>query len=309
MAEEAVVEDRGDDVAPPAKEPEKDSEEVAEQKTEEVAEKAEEAQEEEEPTSGQTIPFSRFRAQNLRLREAEKRAAELADQLKEMTDKQAASVPEPMSQTDVRDFDAEIAAAEKAMEAALTDNDTAAVLAAQREIRAVERAQYQHELEAVKAATAQTQSVLAEKAFDDTLSLIESEFPELDPTSSTHNPIKMALVQDLLRSYEGQGMASEDGLLRAVAMAYPDSELAGELLGTQSKEKKVAATEAKSATPRGVAAKLAAAKNLPPDLNAVGGENSDTAGMKSEIDVTKLSDEEFAALPSETRARLRGDLL
>lgn len=312
MAEEAAKEDRGDEIAPTA-EPEKVEVEAKaaepEKEEEAKAEAAEAEKEAEGEPTGQTIPFSRFRAQNLRLREAEKRAEDLAKQLKDMTDKQAeVTTPEPAKKEEVRDFDAEVAEAEKKLEGALADNDTAAILAAQREIRAIERAQYQQALEDVRATTVQTQSVLADKAFEDTLSLIESEFPELDPGSDSHDPIKQTLVQDLLRSYEGQGMSSEDGLLRAVAMAYPQSDLAKELFGTRGAPKQEAAKPA-PAKPRGVAEKLAAAGKLPPDLTAVGGENSDAAGMKSDIDVTKLSDEEYAALPRETLARLRGDVL
>jgi hypothetical protein len=39
------------------------------------------------------------------------------------------------------------------------------------------------------------------------------------------------------------------------------------------------------------------------------GMDSDKAGVKGDIDVSKLSADEFAALPESTKAKLRGDLL
>ena len=39
------------------------------------------------------------------------------------------------------------------------------------------------------------------------------------------------------------------------------------------------------------------------------GMDSDKAGIKDKIDVSKLTPEEFAALPEATKAKLRGDVL
>jgi len=292
MADE---EDRGDQVT---------EEEVEETKTEEVEEpKAEKEEPEEEPTSGMTVPLSRFKAQNLRLREMEKELEELR-----AAQQKAAPQTKPDEKEVPRDFDQELEAAEAKLEAALKDNDAAAIMAANREIRAVERAQHKAELDALRQTDQETQNQLADRAFEETLSLIESSFPELDPTSSTHNPLKTQLVQDLLRSYEGQGMSSDDALLRATAMAYPESDLAKDLLGAQERKQAQDAQQTETGK-RGLKEKLDAASRTPPNLNQAGGENSDRAGVQGELDPTKLTDEELDKLPPEVLKRLRGDTI
>jgi hypothetical protein len=51
------------------------------------------------------------------------------------------------------------------------------------------------------------------------------------------------------------------------------------------------------------------AKKQPPDLSDAGAD-SDKSGKKSEdVDVTKLSTDEFDALPETTKKRLRGDFV
>ena len=51
------------------------------------------------------------------------------------------------------------------------------------------------------------------------------------------------------------------------------------------------------------------AKNHPPS-GGTAGLSSDQAGLQdSNVDVAKLSDKEFEALPASTKARMRGDLL
>jgi len=293
MADE---EDRGDQVT---------EEEVEE--TKEVGEaeetKAEKEEPEEEPTSGMTVPLSRFKAQNLRLREMEKELEELR-----AAQQKAAPQTKPDEKEVPRDFDQELEAAEAKLEAALKDNDAAAIMAANREIRAVERAQHKAELDALRQTDQETQNQLADRAFEETLSLIESSFPELDPTSSTHNPLKTQLVQDLLRSYEGQGMSSDDALLRATAMAYPESDLAKDLLGAQERKQAQDAQQTETGK-RGLKEKLDAASRTPPNLNQAGGENSDRAGVQGELDPTKLTDEELDKLPPEVLKRLRGDTI
>ena len=57
-----------------------------------------------------------------------------------------------------------------------------------------------------------------------------------------------------------------------------------------------------------VAKNIEAAASQPPGMDDVG-KDTDKAGMKEQVDVSKLSQEEFAALPEATKAKLRGDLL
>ena len=166
--EQVTEEDRGDDLESAPKE---------EAKAVEPEAKAEPEQEEPEVSSGQTIPFSRFKAQNVRLREFEKRAEELQKQLEELqtTPKEPAAKVEP--EAGERDFDAEISVVEKKLEDALADNDAAAIMAANRELRAIDRALHKLELEQIRAETQQTQNTVAERAFEETLTMVESHFP------------------------------------------------------------------------------------------------------------------------------------
>jgi hypothetical protein len=303
--EAEAVEDRGDTVA---------EAEVAEAEAEVVEAEAEVAEAEtevaeaeaSEAPSGQTVPWSRFRSQNLRLREAERKLAEAQEKL----DSQTAATPEPAKEavaTEARDFDAEITTAEEQLAAALEDNDTTKVLEATRAIRAIERAQYNQRFEELSKADQTTQAQLADRAFEEALDSVERELPQIDPNSEQFDQIKQTLVQDLVRSYEAQGYASEDALLKAAAMAFPESEFGRSLLGLESAEKEEVAETKAPAPPRKLADKVAAAASTPPNINKAGGASSDKAGLTSEVDVAQLSDEEFDALPERTRARMRGD--
>lgn len=290
------VEDRGDDVVTEEPKAEDKTEEPkAEDKTEEP--KAEEAKAEEDDTPpSKTIPFTRFKAQNLRLKEAE---AELAKAREELAEAKKASEPAPKEEpkSESRDFDAEVTAAEAKLEAALTDNDAKAILAAQRELRGVEKAQMQAEIDAIRGDTKATQDQIAQAAFDETLALVEQEYPELDPNSDVSDAAKQDAVQALLNAYEQQGYASDDALVKAVGVIYPEQA-----------EKTAEPAEGKKAD-RGIEAKVDAASKTPPNLAKAGGENSDAAGADSEIDAAKLSDEEYDKLPEATKKRLRGDTI
>jgi hypothetical protein len=304
-SEQELPEDRGDQVESP--EPEKVEAKAAPEKTEEAApEKTEEAAP--EKTDGQTVPFSRFSRQNTRLREAEKRAEELAQKLAEL---EKPAEPAPAATEEEPDLDKAMEVAEKALLDAMNDNDPEKIMVANREIRKLDREIYKRDLDAVWQETHQTQESIADRAYQDMLSAVEEEFPQLDPASDSFDELKQKLVQDLLTAYEAQGIASDEALLQAAALVFPDSELARDILGVEpdNKAEEAAGTQERAPSAKGIAEKIAAAKATPPDLNKAGGENSDTAGVQSNVDINKLTDEEFDALPKETQKRARGDYI
>lgn len=311
---EEVV-DRGDSLEPTDKNVEEDTGDEVEETTdttasdeeaddEETDADADEDTSEDEVPAGKTVPWSRFRSQNLQLREAQQKLAEAEAALEANK-----TAPEPKTEDKpaARDFDAEAAEAEAKMAAALEDNDATAVLAANRELLAIERARNDMRFEELRNEDKNTQTLLADRAFNEALDLVEAELPQIDPNSDEFDAIKQTLVQDLVRSYEQQGYASDDALLKAAAMAFPESEFGQNLLNTASKETKPAATKKSAPKARSIKDKLEAAKSTPPNINKAGGASSDKAGMTSEVNVADLSDEEFAALPEHTKARLRGD--
>jgi hypothetical protein len=292
------VEDRGDT-------PQQEEKEVVEQKQE--AEPEAQAETEVEAASGQTVPLARFRAQNVRLKETQAELDKLRDELKEIQEQQRKVVEAsqtPARQED-RNFEKEIESLESDLEKAYKDNDAEAIMAATKQLRVVERELLKSELESVQAMSQQTAQQVADQAFEETLTLIETEFPELDPESDNADQPKIAAVQALLSAFEQQGMASDDALIQAVATIFPDSEVGKGFQGTQQQEAK----PAEESTKRGLEDKLKAIKNTPPNLSEAEGEDSDKAGMSSELDTSKLSDEEYDKLPESTKRRLRGDTL
>lgn len=282
--EDDEVLDRGDAVedspeTPPKDEPAK------------VEAKADEPPKDEVPApSGQMVPLSRFQAQNVRLREQERAYEELQARFEEMEKQRTPSKEEAPK---ARDFVTEAAEVEKKLEAAIADNDIAAVAAANRELRAIDRAELEYRMGEVQQSTAQVNTRIELQAFEETLTAVETEYPELDPTSSTANETKIDAAQALVAAYEGRGYSSSDALIKAVSVLYPE---------TPAVE-----TPAASTPPRGIKDKIAAVATTPPNLSKAGGENSDAAGMQSELDPALISDDEFDKLPEATKRRLRGD--
>lgn len=213
----------------------------------------------------------------------------------------------------VADLNAEITAAEGEilkMEGEyaklLTDGETEKAVAVMTKIRKLERemADAKNDMKTQAAVSLATENARYNMA----LERIEAAFPVLNPDHDDYDAELMTDVADLKVTYQRKGMTPTDALQKAVK----------KLVGTES-AKQEAATEVKpKVDAKDVAAerkKAAVTKNLkdaastPASTKDVGLDSDKAGGTISAKDVLKMSFKDFSALPEETLARMRGDVL
>lgn len=150
------------------------------------------------------------------------------------------------------------------------------------------RAQYIANMQAI-----QVQETIAYNAMVDQVELL---VPELNPNDDDFDEELLEDVGDLVKTYEAKGIRPADALKKAVIR----------LVGKDAFEvtKRDLKTEKVQPKKTDIAKNVAAAKKTPPDAQR---------GVKkeefTEIDASKLSDEEFKALPESKKKQLRGDYL
>lgn len=170
--------------------------------------------------------------------------------------------------------------------------DKAAALRA--EIREVERKTMMFEVQQQMGQTVQqsTEAIaLQNKAVE-----LQAAFPELDEMAPEYNKEMTQEVMDLRDAFMIQGFTGADALEKAakyVVQPKQEVEAAVETDTTQKavvEKKKVANTKKK----------IQAAEKQPPTLKG-------TNKAEKKVDISKMSVEEFDALPAETLRRMRGD--
>lgn len=301
---EALEEALQDDPVP-EKAPEPEAKELTEP---EEAEEAEEAAEEEQPRNekGQfdkkepRIPKSRFDEQVGKEREAreaaERRAAELERQLVERQQQERQSA-------DVEAVEAKIGEMEKQYSQLLLDGEADKAAQIMSQIRKAERQIATTEAEA---RTAQrTTQILESERVELAIAQAESQFPQLNPESEEFDEqIVNFVLAEQQRLIKTQGLAPSKALGRAaesVMKRFAPQEQAAPQKGLA----KAAAEDRKAEQ---VKKNLAASKSQPASMKD-SGMDSDKAGASGLPDPTKMTSDEWAALPEATKARLRGDVL
>ena len=134
---------------------------------------------------------------------------------------------------------------------------------------------------------------------EDVAEELARKYPTLDPEAKEFNEGYIDEVIELRDAFIGKGYEPADALIRSVKYIVADHNIPESGTTTQPQQDELAKKRAQ------VAAKLEAAEQQPPDLV---GEGSSTKGQ-SAVDIATLSDDEFAALPAATLARLRGDIV
>ena len=140
-------------------------------------------------------------------------------------------------------------------------------------------------------------SLLQQKADE-----LANMYPELNENSTKLDQALLDEVIEMRDAYIGRGYEPVDALEKSVNYVAKFNGLGTEVastMGTQAPEDEVAKKRAE------VSRKLDAAQSQPPEM---AGESSASRG-ETNINIETLTDEEFAALPESTLARLRGDLL
>ncbi len=229
---------------------------------------------------------------------AERRAAELSKQSKREE-----------VQTTIQDLELQIKEVRKAERAALIDGDVdkAEEFSAQRDALNRQIARIENSVQTTEV-SAQT---IEQIKVDTTIERLHEMYPQLDENSEEYNE---ELVVDVLDKRDGlmrrEGLSMSAALSKAAKIvmarqkameAEPESEAApkGKTLADGQKVDRKAAAVAKN---------VAAAAAQPPSMKSAG-MDSDKSGAKGLPDITKMSTDEFDALPEATKARLMGDVL
>ncbi len=248
------------------------------------------------------IPKSRFDEAVGKEREAreaaERRAAELERQLNARQERQAEAAQ-------VAELEKQIEGLESKHAELLLDGDTAGAAKIMREIRMAERQIATAEAEA--RAAARTAQALEADRLEASIARVEADYPQFNPDSELFDEDLVGLVLTKQRALIAGGMrpseaiekASRDVATRFIKAPEPAKEEKGLSVAKQVKETR---------TKEAVAAALAAQSQQPASTKEVG-LDSDKLGEKGLPDVSKMSADEFDALPESTKARLRGDII
>lgn len=260
-------------------------EEVAEEAVveEEVVEEAVVVEEVVEDAKKHMIPKRRLDDVVAKQRKAEQEAAELRKELAEALAK-AQAIPA----IDVR------ALSKQRNEAVLDgDLDKAAEIDEQLHAATQQTASEPIDMDALEA------RVEAKMELKSTLTSVFKEYPQLDTDSDVFDEDLNAEALVFQSAYLNQGYLPAEAVRRAANAAV--RVVRPELL-TETAEPKAAVKTRKT----NVKGNVEASNAQPPKMNQ--GESGGKTSSEM-VDITKLTDEEFDALPEATRARMRGDLV
>ena len=214
---------------------------------------------------------------------------------KQLDDLQTAKV-EAVTEAPEYDF----AAKEAEYQQFVLDGESEKAIALRTEIRNAEKQQIMFEVQQTTAQNIQ-QSTEAQ-SLQAKATELEAQYPVFDVNSAEHDPDLLKEALELRDAFMIQGYDGAYALDKAVNTTLTLKK--PELLQTEAPkvDPKVAEINKKKQTAK-VSAKIEASQQQPP---AMKGEGAAQRGDKP-IDLNKLSEKEFSALPEETLKRLRGD--
>jgi len=296
VAEEPVAE------VEEVEEPEEETVSKDEQSTEEETESGEETaelEEEEVEAEPESIadekPAKKPMVPKARLDEVLAKQKALQKQLDEINaaNEKAEEAPESY------DFDAK----EVEYQNMVLDGETDKAVALRREIRKAEREQLEYEMRQEMSQTVNQDRQMT--ALQQAANAMEDAYPVFDSNSEVFDQDITNEVVELRDAFIMKGYEAVDALSKAVKYVVKDHDLdqvqesAPSLAGKAQKSDELAKKRAQ------VSKKLKAAEAQPPELP---GESSSNHGEKG-IDLSTLTEDEFAALPEATLKRLRGDII
>ena len=294
VAEEPVAE--VEEVEEPEEETVSKDEQSTEEETESEEETAELEEEEAEPESiADEKPAKKPMVPKARLDEVLAKQKALQKQLDEINaaNEKAEEAPESY------DFDAK----EVEYQNMVLDGETDKAVALRREIRKAEREQLEYEMRQEMSQTVNQDRQMT--ALQQAANAMEDAYPVFDSNSEVFDQDMTNEVVELRDAFIMKGYEAVDALSKAVKYVVKDHDLdqaqesAPSLAGKAQKTDEVAKKRAE------VSKKLRAAEAQPPELP---GESSSNHGEKG-IDLSTLTEDEFAALPEATLKRLRGDII
>lgn len=283
----------GEGDKPENKEGKTDLDKEGEETEEEKAER-ERLEAEEEKRKRIRIPKARF---DEALGKAKQREQALLDEIEKLKGGQHASATAKA----VRDMRDEIDKLQDKYEDLILDGrkDEARKVRRQVEMLRDELSEYQTNTKSEAARRA----AIDEMSYNAQLAGYEAKYPALNPEHEDFDEDKTDEVATLLDAFVKSGQKRADALAKAVKYVLGAPPAAGKG-GDDDKAKGLA--EQRAAEARKKAAE--ANKRQPPDGKNVGLDSDKAGGGKGgDVDVLRLSQDKFAKLDEETKAKLRGD--
>lgn len=228
---------------------------------------------------------------------AERRAAELERQL-QMREKQERNENTALA------YEAEIEKLESQHAELLLDGNVAEATKVMRQIRTMERQIAVAEAE--ERAATRTAQALESDRMQATIARIEATHPEMNPQSEVYDQDLIDLVLTKQRGFVEQGLSPSQAIEKAASYvadrflkkAAPEVSPKGLEAGRKEDGRKQQAVE-----------KALAVQQAQPSSVKEVGMDSDKLGEKGLPDVSRMTADEFAALPEATQARLMGNLV
>ena len=245
------------------------------------------------------IPVERHKATLDKEREAreaaERRAAEL-----ELRLQQTAQQQEKMLRTE--EIETQIESLEEKYQEQLLDGNTKEAGQIMRQIRHMERQIATAEAEARASQT--TAQALEGERMELAIARLEADYPEFNTASENYDADLVSLVLAKQKAYVSAGDSPSRAMIKAgeeVAKRF--------LTKAASEDAKGLAKAAENDRQKQAVGKALSAQRAQPASMKETGMDSDTRGEKGLPDVSKMSADDFAALPEATQARLLGNLV
>lgn len=268
----------------------KEGEETEEEKAERL--KAEEAA---EKAKRIRIPKSRF---DEALGKAKQREAALLEEIEKLKGGQQASATAKA----VKDMRTEIDKLQDKYEDLILDGKKDEARKVRRQVEELrdELSEYQTNTKSEAARKA----AIDEMSYNAQLAGYEAKYPALNPEHEDFDEEKTDEVASLLTAFVKAGQKRADALAKAVKYVLGTPPAAGKSGDDGDKSKELADQRAADARKKAAEAN----KKQPPNGKDVGLDSDKAGGGKGgDVDVLRLSQDKFAKLDEETKAKLRGD--
>lgn len=248
----------------------------------------------EQTTETFMIPKSRYDAVMGRLKEAEAR-------LNAQRQQPTVAPMQQMEQDEGSNYEQRLADIDAQIAEAVKDSDGEKAAQLMRESRSIQNEMLQAQLSQAQSTT--SSATIEQIRYDTLVDQIEAILPEVNPDSPQYDAGMVMEVQDLSEAFQARGLSASQALTKALNYVKPD--------WRSPRPAQTEATTASDPSPApqrratNVKQNLSDARSQPPSMTT--GENSDSAGLKSKLDVMKMSDDEFNKLTPDQLAELRGD--
>lgn len=263
--------------------------------------------EEQESQSGKStlIPKSRFDFKNRQLTQAQQRIQELEQLVRQspQAQQQQPQAAQPPQQTP--NLDQQLAEIDGKMAQAVADADNEAFQQLASQQRQLLDMRYQEMVQ--QSASNVTTEMRESMRYEATLNVIETQHPELNPDADTYDSDTESEVLDLMGAFKARGDSPADALTRAVnyvmGTRHAATEHEREPEPQQSAQPK---PKPKAKRKTDVRRNVDTANKQPSDLSS-SGSDSDSNGIVGQVNVMKLSQEQFEALTEAELEKLRGE--